>query len=267
MSDRVVTTIENRVATVTLNRPEKRNGLDLAMFEGLVAAGEAVIADKSVRAVVLRGEGPSFCAGLDFAWFMANPDAGSTLLDRPEGPDASPANLAQRMCWVWQEVPVPVVAAMHGHAYGGGLQLALAADVRVVAPDTKLSVMEINYGLIPDMSITQTLLRLVPVDVAKLLVFTGRVFSGEEAVALGVATETAADPNARAQEIATEIASKSPDAMRAAKRMLNEAKDLDTRAGLARETELQMPLLGSANQLEAVQAKLMKRAAEFRDPE
>ncbi len=168
---------------------------------------------------------------------------------------------------MWQEVPVPVIAAVHGVAFGGGLQLALAADIRYVTPDAQLSVMEIKYGLIPDMSITQTLLKLVPRDRAKELVFTGRILSGSEAVALGLATEVSDDPLASALETAALIASKSPDAIRAGKALLNQAPDLPAAAALALETELQLPLLGSANQLEAVQASMMKRAPSFRDPD
>lgn len=264
MTARVLTKIEDHVAIVTLNRGDKRNGLDLAMFEEVVDAGRALIDDKDVRAVVLHGDGKAFCAGLDFKWFMSNPTEGQKLLARTE---ESIANLAQRIAWIWQEVPVPVIAAVHGVAFGGGLQLALAADIRYVAPDAQLSVMEIKYGLVPDMSITQTLLRLVPADRAKELVFTGRVVSGTDAVALGLATELSDDPLASAMALATTIASKSPHAIRASKALLNRAPDLSAAEAFALETELQMGLLGSANQLEAVQASMMKRPPSFRDPE
>jgi enoyl-CoA hydratase/carnithine racemase len=264
MTARVLTKIEDGVATVTLNRADKRNGLDLAMFDAVVEAGEALIDDKHVRAVVLHGDGQAFCAGLDFKWFLSNPSEGQRLLART---DASIANLAQRIAWIWQEVPVPVIAAVHGVAFGGGLQLALAADIRYVAADAQLSVMEIKYGLIPDMSITQTLLELVPADRAKELVFTGRIFSGTEAVALGVATEISEDPFAAAMATAKVIASKSPHAIRANKALLNQAPKLTAAQALALETELQLGLLGSANQLEAVQASMMKREPKFSDPE
>jgi len=264
MSERVVTRIEDGVAIVTLSRADKRNGLDLAMFDAVVAAGEAISANNEIRAVVLHGDGKAFCAGLDFKWFMSNPVEGQRLLART---DASIANLAQRIAWIWQEVPVPVIAAVHGVAFGGGLQLALAADIRYVTADAQLSVMEIKYGLIPDMSITQTLLKLVPADRAKELTFTGRIISGSEAVALGLATEVSEDPLAAAMETARTIASKSPHAIRAGKALFNQAGDLPAAEAFTLETELQVGLLGSANQLEAVQSSMMKRPAKFRDPE
>lgn len=265
MTRRVKVTIEDGVADVRLSRPDKRNGLDLPMFEGLVAAGERVRDDRAVRAVVLSGEGKSFCAGLDFPAFLAmGGEAGQRLLRRPEG---TPANIAQRVAWIWREVPVPVVAAIHGHAYGGGLQIALGADIRIVAPDAKLSVMEIRYGLVPDMGMSQTLLRLVRHDVAKELVFTGRIVGGEEAVALGLCTRTSDDPLADATALAREIASKSPHAIRAGKALMEAAVTMDAAASFLLETELQLGLLGSPNQLEAVQASMGGRAPTFADPE
>ena len=210
MSERVRVTLADGVADVRLNRPEKLNALDPPMFEGLVETGRALAVDPSVRAVVLSGEGRGFCAGLDFASFMA---LGSATAARgcSRARSGSPVNFAQRAAWVWTEVPVPVIAAVHGVAYGGGLQIALAADVRLVAPDAQLSVMEIKWGLIPDMSGTQTLRHLVRLDVAKELTFTGRVVSGREAVELGLATRVADDPRAAALALAREIAGKSPE--------------------------------------------------------
>lgn len=261
---RVVTTIENRVARVMLNRADKRNGLDLAMFTALLAAGEALIANNEVRAVVLHGDGKGFCAGLDFKWFMANPTEGKKLLAHS---GSEPTNIAQRVAWIWQEVPVPVIAAVHGHTFGGGLQIALGADLRYVTADAQLSVMEIKYGLIPDMSITQTLLSVVPADKAKELVFTGRVLSGTEAVELGLATKVCADPLADAIATAELIASKSPHAIRAGKSMLNQVPRMSRGDAFKLETELQLTLLGSANQLEAVQASMTSREPAFKDPE
>ena len=182
MSERVQLSIDKQVATVRMSRPEKRNALDADMFDGLIRMGERIIADKSVRAVVLHGEGKAFCAGLDFASFMGSPDLMQKLLSRG---DKSPANMAQRAGWIWQEVQVPVIAAIHGFAFGGGLQIALGADIRYATADAQFSVMEIKWGLIPDMSITQTLPALVPLDVAKELTFTGRIVSGTEARELG----------------------------------------------------------------------------------
>ena len=262
---RVVVTVEDHVAHVRLHRPDKRNGLDLPMFEALVEAGEGLAADPRVRSVVLSGDGPAFCAGLDWMAFLAmGPDASARLMARD--PAGSPANLAQRVCWIWAELPMPVVAAVHGVAFGGGLQLALGCDVRLVTRDAQLSVMEVRYGLIPDMSATQTLLRLVRPDVAKELMFTGRVFSGEEAVQLGLATRVVDDPVAAALALARTIAGHSPHAVRAAKALASRAPMLSPAEGLALEAELQLTLLGSPNQLEAVQATMTRRAPVFSDP-
>jgi enoyl-CoA hydratase/carnithine racemase len=264
MSDRVKLTIDNGVATVRLSRGDKLNGLDPDMFDALIETGKRVATDTAVRAVVLHGEGKGFCAGLDFQAFMATADINEKLLERGA---ESPANVAQRAAWVWQEVPVPVIAAVHGVAFGGGLQIALGADLRYVRPDAKLSVMEIRWGLIPDMSITQTLLRLVPIDIAKELAFTGRILSGTEAVELGVATKVCEDPLEEAHAMARLITKRSPHAIRAAKRLFNEAADLSQADALKLETELQVALLGSPNQMEAVQANMMKRDPSFADPE
>jgi enoyl-CoA hydratase/carnithine racemase len=256
----VLVDITEHVAHVRLDRADKRNGLDLAMFEGLVAAGVRLAGDRAVRAIVLSGEGPSFCAGLDFASFMTMGDARERLLAR--GPE-SPANLAQRAAWVWAEQPVPVIAAIRGAAFGGGLQIALACDVRLVAADARMSVMEIRYGLVPDMTASKTLLRLVRPDVARELVYTGRIVEADEAVALGLATRKCDDPIADALALARTIAEQSPAAIRACKRLCDETPELDTRAAFVRETELQLDLLGTPEQLEAVQAALMKRKPMF----
>jgi enoyl-CoA hydratase/carnithine racemase len=262
--DRVIVTRDGAVAHVKLNRPDKRNGLDLPMFEGLIGAGLALAKDPTVRAVVLSGEGKAFCAGLDFGAFMAMGDAAPKLLERPP---ESPANVAQRVAWVWREVPVPVIAAVHGQAFGGGLQIALGADLRYVRPDAQLSVMEIKWGLIPDMGASKTLLPLVRPDVAAELTYTGRVVSGEEAVALGLATRVCDDPVADALETARTIAGKNPHAIRRAKALYAAAPSLDTRAAFELETKLQVELLGSPNQMEAVQANFGKRAPVFCDPD
>lgn len=264
MNDRVQVRIENGVADVRMNRPDKLNGLDAPMFEGLIATGKALAADRSVRAVVLSGEGRAFCAGLDFLSFMSSDDRSprNLLGQVREGV----ANHAQRAAWIWREVPVPVIAAVHGVAFGGGLQIALGADLRLVAPDARLSVMEIKWGLIPDMSGTQTLRHLVRLDVAKELTFTGRIVSGTEAVQLGLATRVSEQPLQDALALAQEIAGKSPDAIRAGKRLLDEAPMLSVEAGLQLEEKLQLGLLGSPNQTEAVQANFEKRAPRFTDP-
>ncbi len=252
------------VATVTMVRADKHNALDQAMFDGLTKAAEQVAADTSVRAVVLHGEGKSFCSGLDVASFMGGRGGTGVLLSRDDG---RAANFAQRVTYDWSAVPAPVIAAIHGNCFGGGLQIALGADIRIAAPNAKLSIMEIKWGLIPDMGITQTLPRLVAIDVAKELTYTGRIVSGDEASALGLVTRTAEDPLASALELAAEIAQKSPDAIQAAKRLYNEtwASD-DAGAGLARESELQARLIGKPNQVAAVKAGMSGEQPAFVDP-
>jgi enoyl-CoA hydratase/carnithine racemase len=256
---RVSVSIDGGVADVRLDRSDKLNALDPAMFYALAAAGDRIIADNSVRAVVLSGEGRGFCAGLDFKSFASG---GSDLLSPVDG---SVANRAQRAAWVWQEVQVPVIAALHGVAFGGGLQIALGADLRYAAFDAELSVMEIRWGLVPDMTGTQTLRRLVGLDVAKELTFTGRIVSGREAESLGLVTKACEDPRARAFEIACDIAGKSPDAIRAAKKLLNASALVSVAEGLTLEAGLQSGLLGSPNQMEAVMANFEKRAPVFKD--
>ena len=266
MSDRVIVTQQDGVADVRMNRPDKLNALDQAMFEGLVETGRALAADKALRAVVLSGEGRAFCAGLDFASFMGMAESerpSRSLLDRGDGV----ANFAQQAAWVWTELPVPVIAAVHGVAFGGGLQVALGEDIRIVAPDAQFSVMEIKWGLIPDMSGTQTLRHLVRLDVAKELTFTGRIVRGSEAVTLGLATRVSDHPRDDALALAREIASKSPDAIRAGKRLLGSANLVSVGEGLRLEESLQRSLIGGPNQLEAVQANMQKRAPRFKDPE
>jgi enoyl-CoA hydratase/carnithine racemase len=263
-SERVAIEVAEHVATVTLTRPEKHNALDIPMFEGITAAAAELAEDASVRAVVLQGDGPSFCSGLDVIGVMAAGNGLDGLLDplRDQVP-----NWFQRPAYDWIRLPVPVIAAVHGSCLGGGLQIALAADIRIATPDSRLSVMEIKWGLIPDMSITRTLPRLVGIDVAKELTYTGRIFSGEEALQLGVVTRLAEDPLSAAQELAAEIASKSPHAVRGAKRLYDSSWAASAEESLALEAEIQLSLVGSPNQLAAVSSGLSKQPAEFADPE
>lgn len=273
MSDRVTCVIDNGVADVRMNRPEKMNAIDGAMFSALAEVGEALKGDPSVRAVVLSGEGRAFCAGLDFGSFQAMAGGrGGSVLPRGEDP-GDPAKLpgrithgGQQAVWVWQEMPVPVIAAVHGAALGGGCQIALGADIRFVAPDAQMSVLEIRWGLIPDMAGTQLLRNLVGLDVAKDLTFTGRMVGAEEAVRIGLATRMAVDPRALALETAREIAGRSPDAVRAAKRLLNNAGHLSVADGLAAERREIGALIGSPNQVEAVTAFFEKRPANYANP-
>lgn len=263
--DRVRVRIDDGgVATVTMVRTDKHNALDQAMFEGLMNAAGQLAEDKSVRAVVLHGEGKSFCSGLDVASFMAGRGGTGVLLER-DGDRV--ANFAQRVAYDWSLVPAPVIAAIHGNCFGGGLQIALGADIRIAAPDAKLSVMEVKWGLVPDMGITQTLPRLVGIDVAKELTFTGRIVSGGEALALGLVTRNSDDPLASAMQLAGEIARKSPDAVRAAKRLYDETwLSNDTAAALKLESELQVGLIGKPNQLAAVVAGMSGEDPVFVDP-
>ncbi|MEQ9320851.1 MAG: crotonase/enoyl-CoA hydratase family protein [Polyangiaceae bacterium] len=263
MSDRLRIHRDAGVAHVQLARPDKLNALDLAMFEALVAAGDELAGDRSLRAVVLSGEGRGFCAGLD----VSNMAALASEQDKMFGlHGGGPANFAQQVAYAWMSLPVPVIAAVHGVCFGGGLQIALGADIRIVTPDARLSVMEIKWGLVPDMTGTQTLQRLVGLDVAKLLTFTGREVLGEEAVTLGLATQTSIEPVNAALALAKEIADKSPDAIRAGKRLLDEASYVDLATGLAQEAAAQKAVLGSPNQMEAVMAAMQKRAPRFQDP-
>ncbi len=278
MSDRVQIEIDRGVAHVLLDRPDKMNALDQAMFAAIADAGEWVGADASVRAVVLSGAGRAFCSGLDFGSFQAMADAGRDDADDRNqddgGGDAASlgaigetddriTHLGQQVAHVWQEVPVPVIAAVHGVALGGGCQIALGADIRICAPDARFSVLEVKWGLIPDMTGTWMLPRLVGLDVAKELTFTGRMVEGTEAVALGLATRVADDPLAAATDLAMEIAAKSPESVRAAKRLLNVSGSVPMADQFARERAEIGQLIGTPNQFEAVMAGFEKREPRF----
>jgi len=270
--DRVAIDVdEHGIADVRLARPDKLNAVDAAMFVAVATAGRELAKERGLRAVVLSGEGRGFCAGLDTSTFAqlagarAGGDGGPAFRALDPSP-SSPATQAQEFAWAWVDLPVPVIAAVHGVCFGAGIQLALAADIRFVAPDARLSIMEMRWGLIPDVTGTQTLRRLLPLDVLKELTFTARIVSGEEACALGLATHCAPDPRDAAFALAREIAGRSPDAVRAAKRLLQASADDGTAAGLAREAREQRALIGSRNQIEAVAANLEKRAPKFDDP-
>src|SRR5712672_2448979 len=267
MDDRVKVTISEGVADVRLVRADKMNALDAAMFEALVATCERLTYEKGLRAVVLSGEGRAFCAGLDMSRFAAmkadggNGVAGGAARDLTARTHGL-ANFPQQAVWGWRQLQVPVIAAIQGVAFGGGFQLALGADMRLLAPDARMSIMEIKWGLVPDMAGTPILARLVRDDILRELTYTGRIFSAQEAMAYGLATKICDDPRAAALELAREIAGKSPDAIRACKRMLNRLS-VDPGPALLAESVEQMKLMGSPNQQEAVRANLEKRAPRF----
>ncbi|MEK7411012.1 MAG: crotonase/enoyl-CoA hydratase family protein [Actinomycetota bacterium] len=267
---RVTISVVDHIADVRMVRADKRNALDNAMFSALADVGEQLKAMKDLRAVVLSGAGASFCAGLDFGSFQAmassketTESASSPRMNAGEMTDGRITHLAQQVCWVWQEVPVPVIAAIHGHALGGGLQIALGTDIRIVHPDTQLSIREVHWGLIPDMTGTLTLSRLVRPDIAKELVFSARIFSGIEAYEIGVATRLSNDPLHDALSLAAEIAQRSPEAVRGAKQLLNRLANAGAAEQFAEERRVIGQLIGSPNQVEAVMAHFEKRPANF----
>jgi enoyl-CoA hydratase/carnithine racemase len=269
-SERVTVEVVDGVADVRLNRPDKLNALDPAMFVAIAEAGAQVAADPAVRAVVLSGAGRGFCAGLDFGSFMA-------MAGRSDGDDGGPGfgvvgqtdgritHLGQQVAHVWSEVPAPVIAAVAGPCLGGGLQIALGADLRIVHPEAKLSVLEVRWGLTPDMTITATLPRLVGLDVAKELTWTGRMLSGTEAHALGLATRLSDDPRADALALAREIAGKSPQAVKGAKRLFEQSGRVPLAQQYADERTTIAGVIGRPNQVEAVTAYFEKRDPVFQD--
>ena len=267
MEQRVSISISDGVADVRLVRADKMNALDTAMFDALVSATERLSRERGVRAVVLSGEGRAFCAGLDMGRFAAMKEEGGNGVAGGEKRDLAArthglANYPQQAVWGWRQLPVPVIAAIQGVAFGGGFQLALGADMRFLTPDARMSIMEIKWGLVPDMAGTPILASLVRDDILRELTYTGRIFSAQEAMSYGLATRICDDPLAAAFEVAREIAGKSPDAIRAAKRMLNNLS-VDPGPALLAESVEQQKLLGSPNQTEAVRANMEKRAPRF----
>jgi len=249
MSDRVQVEIENGIAFVTLNRPEKYNGLDMPLFNGLTAAAKQLKKDCSVRAVIIQGAGKAFCSGLDVKSVSANPLNFAKLLIKP---GRKISNLAQDVGYLWRDVPAPVIAVTHGVCYGGGLQIALGADFRYSTPDCEFSIMEGKWGLIPDMSLTVTLSELMPIDKAKELTMTARIFDGREAEALGVVTHVSEDPLKDALAFVESLKEKSPDAVAGAKLLFNRSWRANDKTALDWETRLQKKIIGRANQRVAV---------------
>lgn len=265
MTDRIVIDVSNHVATVTLNRAEKRNAVDLEMFEALLQAGESLKRDAGVRAVVLHGNGEHFCAGIDISVFQGS-GISAVGANKMAARDNSPANFFQSAAYIWREIPVPVIAALKGCVFGAGLQIAMGADIRYAASDVQMSIMEVKWGIIPDMAITTTLRHVVPTDKVRQLAYTGRIVAAAEAEAVGLVTSVEDDPLQAAQAIAAEIAGKSPDAIRAMKALINESWEGDDAVALRREAELQIGVMAGDNQKEAVLANMEKRTPSFSDP-
>ena len=262
MNDRIVISIEDHVAEVMLDRPDKLNALDLDTFRALDEAARSIADEATVRAVVLHGAGENFCAGLDLAVMQGEGGLCAAML-RPVA--RSPANLFQRAAYAWRELPVPVICALQGVTFGGGFQIAMGADLRYAAPGTQFSVMESKWGLIPDMAISTTLRNILPPDRVKELAWTARVFDAAEALRLGVVTAVAEDPLAAARAMAAGLRDRSPEAIQGIKRLVNDAWQCSEEEALALEAKLQLGLLGTQNQVEAVRANLKKREPRFVD--
>ncbi|MEM9532818.1 MAG: crotonase/enoyl-CoA hydratase family protein [Pseudomonadota bacterium] len=266
MSQLLSISVSDHVAHVRLTRPEKRNALSPELFAEIESAIHRLRSEPGLRAVVLSGEGASFCAGLDLMSFAAQAGdleaAHQVLFER----DADGANLYQRICTGWRHVPVPVIAAVHGHCLGGGLQIALGCDIRIAAPATELSVMEIRWGLVPDMGISVTSRGLIAPDVLLELTTTGRVFDATEGHQLGLITRLDDNPEAAALKLAAQIAQGSPDAVRAAKRLFRDSAGMNELDALKLEAQLQQQLMGSPNQMMAVKAGMAGQSPAFVDP-
>lgn len=263
MSERVAVTIKDHVAEVMLDRGDKLNAIDMPMFAALVAAADRLADEPSVRAVVLHGAGEHFCTGIDLNVFSDSELDFAEALQAPLEP--SPANIFQRAAYAWRELPVPVICAIQGVAFGGGLQIAAAADIRYAAPGAQLSVMESRWGIIPDMALTTTLRHLLAPDHVKELALSARIIESTEALQLGLVTAVRDEPLAAARELAGTIAARSPDAVRGIKQLVNRAWALPEDQALALEAELQGGIIGGRNQREAVAANLAGRQPDFED--
>lgn len=263
MKDRLTISMDGHVARVMLDRPEKYNALDLEMFNALGAAADSLARESKVRAVVLHGAGEHFCAGIDIG--VLNDPAVKIDAKMLAPLPSSAANLFQRAAYAWRELPMPVICALQGSTFGGGLQIAAGADLRYAAGDTRFSIMETKWGLIPDMAISTTLRDIVCADKLKELAWSARIFDAQEALELGMITGLEDDPLATATRVAQECAGRSPEAVRGIKRLVNEAWHLSEADSLALEAELQLGVMGAANQLEAVRANFEKRPPVFAD--
>ena len=264
MSGPVQCNIENFVAEVVLNRPEKYNALDATSFTELVSVAESLKHNDKVRAVIIRGEGNNFCSGADVDFLRSVVSSNTEFRVRALNvPPTEDANEFQKPALIWQELKMPVISVLQGVVYGAGLQIALASDIRIADDSCQMCCMEIHWGLIPDMGITQTLRRHVRADVAADLMFTGRVVAASESLEKGLLTQIVPNPLENARSMAAAIASLSPDAVQKSKHLLHLSELLSRKEALALEARLQAELVGSPNQLEAVAAKLEKRKPLF----
>ena len=260
MEDRVSISFADHVAEVRMIRGEKMNALDGAMFAALCEAIEQLSAMEGLRCVILSGEGRAFCAGLDMA-SMAAGGSGTPLEERTHGD----ANMPQQVAWGWRTLAAPVIAAVHGVAFGGGFQIMSGADIRIASPHTRFSIRELYWGLVPDMAGMALWRTLARDDVLRELTYTAREFDGAEALQMGFVTRLADDPLTEARALASEIAARNPHAVRGAKRLINFAADASASAVLRAESNEQLRVIRTANQIEAVMANMQKRAALFED--
>lgn len=265
MNDRIsITMLEDGIADVRMTRVDKMNALDSAQWTALVEAIETLKAMAGLRVVVLSGEGRAFCAGLDLSSMQSDREpggssAGGSLADRTHGI----ANNAQYAAWGWRELPVPVIAAVHGVAFGAGSQIMAAADIRIVHPDTRIAIMEMKWGLVPDVAGMPLWRTQVADDVLREMIYTNREFNGVEAKEMGFATHVSDDPLAHALELARVIANKNPHAIRGAKRLCNLMGDATDAELLQAESDEQVLVIRKPNQMEAVMASMEKRKPNF----
>lgn len=271
INDRIELTVENHIAHVKLSRADKMNALDNKMFDAIPMVGELIRQDSSIRVVVISGDGGNFCAGLDKSNFasilekkgvsLEDDEPAMVLADRTHGI----SNALQYVVWMWRELPMPVIAAIDGFALGGGLQIALGADFRYAAANSKFSILEMRWGIVPDMGSTQIMRHLVRDDVVRELTYTAKIFSAQEAKEWGFITDIVESPLEHAMAVAEQISLKNPDAIRASKKILEASHYQTAEEGLLMESAEQDKIMGTPNQIEAVMAELQKRKPDFVD--
>lgn len=260
---RVSVTYENHIAHVRLTRADKMNAVDQEMITAIIEAGQEV-ASSDARVVIISGEGKAFCAGIDISGLsaMIGKDPADLLMPRTHGEGTT--NQWQEVAMVWARMDIPVIAAVQGVCFGAGMQLALGADIRIAAPEAQFAVMEMKWGIVPDMGGMVLLPRLVRSDVLRRLTYTAEPIGAEQAERWGLVTEIAEDPLAAAQVLAEKIASKSPSAIRAAKRLISIAESEDETAVLHAESQAQADLIGKPHQMEVIAATFGKRDPVFK---